>query len=94
MHALTHHMPCLQASYLTWGALQEQIMTQTYGEGDEKEQFKISQFLVFVNRILAFVTPSSPPCCSLLEPPTRPTDAHVLATAAVRPFVSPPVCAS
>jgi len=43
----------LQASYLTWGALQEQIMTQTYGE--EKEQFRNSQFLVFVNRILAFV---------------------------------------
>jgi adenosine 3'-phospho 5'-phosphosulfate transporter B2 len=45
----------LQASYLTWGALQEQIMTQSYGEGDDKEQFKSSQFLVFVNRILAFV---------------------------------------
>eukprot|EP00040_Diaphanoeca_grandis_P040043 m.261053 g.261053 ORF g.261053 m.261053 type:complete len:440 (-) comp41179_c0_seq1:87-1406(-) len=42
----------LQMSYLTWGALQEQIMTQSYGE--EKEQFKNSQFLVFVNRILAF----------------------------------------
>ena len=50
----------LQASYLTWGALQERIMSETYGEGDQQEKFKITQFLVFVNRILAFV-PRPPP---------------------------------
>jgi len=43
----------LQGSYLTWGVLQEQIMTQSYGP--DKEMFTESQFLVFVNRILAFV---------------------------------------
>eukprot|EP00041_Stephanoeca_diplocostata_P033108 m.1084517 g.1084517 ORF g.1084517 m.1084517 type:complete len:412 (-) comp24273_c0_seq2:4951-6186(-) len=42
----------LQGSYLTWGVLQEQIMTQAYG--DQNEKFTESQFLVFVNRILAF----------------------------------------
>lgn len=42
----------LQASYLTWGLLQERIMTFQYGDG---EYFKNSQFLVFINRILAFL---------------------------------------
>lgn len=42
----------LQGSYLTWGLLQERIMTFEYGSG---EYFKNSQFLVFINRILAFV---------------------------------------
>ncbi len=42
-------------SYLTWGILQEKIMTKTYSNGPEEGQFKDSQFLVFVNRILAFV---------------------------------------
>lgn len=52
--------PCapaaLQASYLTWGVLQERVMTRTYGatETDPGEKFKDSQFLVFMNRILAF----------------------------------------
>ena len=41
----------LQVSYLMWGVLQERIMTQKY-DGDS---FSNSQFLVFVNRILAFV---------------------------------------
>ncbi|CAD6238369.1 GSCOCG00008449001-RA-CDS [Cotesia congregata] len=45
----------LQISYLTWGYFQEKIMTQEYVNSiGEKEHFKDSQFLVFVNRILAF----------------------------------------
>lgn len=40
----------LQGSYLVWGLLQEKIMTQTYSDG---ETFRDSQFLVFINRILA-----------------------------------------
>lgn len=43
----------LQASYLTWGVLQERIMAHEYGEKGEK--FQNSQFLVFMNRILAFL---------------------------------------
>uniref|UniRef100_A0A8C5N2B2 Adenosine 3'-phospho 5'-phosphosulfate transporter 1 n=1 Tax=Leptobrachium leishanense TaxID=445787 RepID=A0A8C5N2B2_9ANUR len=45
----------LQAAYLTWGVLQERVMTRTYstGEGDAGERFRDSQFLVFMNRILA-----------------------------------------
>jgi adenosine 3'-phospho 5'-phosphosulfate transporter B2 len=45
----------LQCSYLTWGYLQEMIMTQEYVNGDRTARFKDSQFLVFVNRILAFL---------------------------------------
>lgn len=46
----------LQVSYLTWGVLQERVMTRTYGatETEPGERFKDSQFLVFMNRILAF----------------------------------------
>lgn len=45
----------LQGSYLTWGILQEKIMTLDYPSGDGAvERFTDSQFLVFVNRILAF----------------------------------------
>uniref|UniRef100_A0AAY4CAS7 Adenosine 3'-phospho 5'-phosphosulfate transporter 1 n=1 Tax=Denticeps clupeoides TaxID=299321 RepID=A0AAY4CAS7_9TELE len=47
----------LQASYLTWGVLQERVMTRSYGAGPAEEEggerFKDSQFLVFMNRILA-----------------------------------------
>ncbi|KAJ7988016.1 hypothetical protein DPEC_G00319250 [Dallia pectoralis] len=46
----------LQASYLTWGVLQERVMTRSYGATtpeEEGERFKDSQFLVFMNRILA-----------------------------------------
>ncbi|XP_053316098.1 adenosine 3'-phospho 5'-phosphosulfate transporter 1 [Spea bombifrons] len=45
----------LQISYLTWGVLQERVMTRTYGseEGGRGERFRDSQFLVFMNRILA-----------------------------------------
>lgn len=39
----------LQGAYLTWGVLQERVVTRTYNG----EQFTNSQFLVFVNRILA-----------------------------------------
>ncbi|PNF23605.1 Adenosine 3'-phospho 5'-phosphosulfate transporter 1 [Cryptotermes secundus] len=46
----------LQLTYLTWGLLQEKIMTQEYiDSGGAKGHFTDSQFLVFVNRILAFV---------------------------------------
>ena len=48
----------LQVSYLTWGVLHERIMTQNYKEhmadGTVKDvKFTNSQFLVFVNRVLA-----------------------------------------
>ncbi|XP_028295474.1 adenosine 3'-phospho 5'-phosphosulfate transporter 1 [Gouania willdenowi] len=46
----------LQISYLTWGVLQERVMTGSYGAKTPEEQgerFKDSQFLVFMNRILA-----------------------------------------
>ncbi|KAG8230593.1 hypothetical protein J437_LFUL004506 [Ladona fulva] len=49
----------LQASYLTWGILQEKVMTQEYLSGLESPgqgaHFRDSQFLVFVNRVLAFL---------------------------------------
>nr|CAD7587273.1 unnamed protein product [Timema genevievae] len=45
----------LQLTYLTWGLLQEKIMTQEYETSEGvKGYFRDSQFLVFVNRILAF----------------------------------------
>lgn len=45
----------LLGSYLTWGLLQEKVMTREYSDGDGiREKFTDSQFLVFVNRILAF----------------------------------------
>uniref|UniRef100_A0A8C7WR24 Adenosine 3'-phospho 5'-phosphosulfate transporter 1 n=1 Tax=Oryzias sinensis TaxID=183150 RepID=A0A8C7WR24_9TELE len=46
----------LQASYLTWGVLQERVMTRSYGATtpeEAEERFTDSQFLVFMNRILA-----------------------------------------
>lgn len=48
----------LQGAYLTWGVLQERIMTQKYDELLEdgtlkKVKFEESQFLVFTNRVLA-----------------------------------------
>ncbi|KAK9889700.1 hypothetical protein WA026_007083 [Henosepilachna vigintioctopunctata] len=46
----------LQASYLMWGIIQEKVMTQVYHSNEGKvEYFGDSQFLVFVNRVLAFV---------------------------------------
>ena len=45
----------LQGSYLTWGVLQEQVMTRSYGvdEHGEAVYFRNSQFLVLMNRVLA-----------------------------------------
>ncbi|KAJ8959489.1 hypothetical protein NQ318_022186 [Aromia moschata] len=45
----------LQISYLSWGVLQEKVMTRPYGTQEDSAYFKDSQFLVFVNRILAFL---------------------------------------
>ncbi|KAH8236835.1 hypothetical protein KR026_012264, partial [Drosophila bipectinata] len=46
----------LMVSYLTWGVLQEKIMTQHYlNFAGESSKFKDSQFLVFANRLLAFL---------------------------------------
>ncbi|XP_058058354.1 adenosine 3'-phospho 5'-phosphosulfate transporter 1 [Anopheles bellator] len=46
----------LMGSYLTWGVLQEKIMTQEYeGPAKGKSHFKDSQFLVFSNRVLGFM---------------------------------------
>uniref|UniRef100_A0A7M5XMB6 Adenosine 3'-phospho 5'-phosphosulfate transporter 1 n=2 Tax=Clytia hemisphaerica TaxID=252671 RepID=A0A7M5XMB6_9CNID len=45
----------LQVSYLTWGVLQEKVMTHKYGEGAQAVKFKNSEFLVFMNRIAAFI---------------------------------------
>lgn len=43
-------------SYLTWGLLQEKIITQEYVDSEgKKAMFRDSQFLVFVNRALALV---------------------------------------
>ncbi|XP_059475413.1 adenosine 3'-phospho 5'-phosphosulfate transporter 1 [Neocloeon triangulifer] len=45
----------LLSSYLTWGFLQEKVMTREYVSANgDVAKFKDSQFLVFVNRILAF----------------------------------------
>ncbi|EEB10955.1 adenosine 3'-phospho 5'-phosphosulfate transporter, putative [Pediculus humanus corporis] len=45
----------LQLTYLTWGILQEKVMTQEYVDSSgNKDHFTDSQFLVFINRILAF----------------------------------------
>nr|XP_033795698.1 adenosine 3'-phospho 5'-phosphosulfate transporter 1 isoform X2 [Geotrypetes seraphini]XP_033795699.1 adenosine 3'-phospho 5'-phosphosulfate transporter 1 isoform X2 [Geotrypetes seraphini]XP_033795700.1 adenosine 3'-phospho 5'-phosphosulfate transporter 1 isoform X2 [Geotrypetes seraphini] len=59
----------LQASYLTWGVLQERVMTRTYGATDSSpgEKFKDSQFLVFMNRILAFTVAGL--YCALIKQP-------------------------
>ena len=45
----------LLITYLTWGLLQERVMAYEYGavDGGPGERFKNSQFLVFMNRILA-----------------------------------------
>lgn len=50
----------LMTSYLVWGVLQEKIITQPYesttSEGHRfEEHFHDSQFLVFANRLLAFI---------------------------------------
>ncbi|KAL4717016.1 hypothetical protein ACJJTC_016903 [Scirpophaga incertulas] len=46
----------LMGAYLVWGLLQEKIMTQNYSMPDGTLiKFNDSQFLVFINRLLAFV---------------------------------------
>lgn len=48
----------LYSSYLTWGVLQERIITRSYGAdeaGVGGEKFSDSQFLVFINRFSAFL---------------------------------------
>ncbi|XP_053470362.1 adenosine 3'-phospho 5'-phosphosulfate transporter 1 [Ictalurus furcatus] len=60
----------LQGSYLTWGVLQERVMTRSYGaseDGQNGERFTDSQFLVFMNRILALTV--SGLCCVLFKQP-------------------------
>jgi len=45
----------LQVSYLVWGLLQEKIMTREYEDSaGNTKKYTDAQFLVFVNRILAF----------------------------------------
>lgn len=47
------------ASYLTWGLLQEKMITTEYVNNEGKKQyFRDSQFLVFTNRSLAFAVAS------------------------------------
>ncbi|XP_078452253.1 adenosine 3'-phospho 5'-phosphosulfate transporter 1 [Lampetra fluviatilis] len=59
----------LQVSYLTWGVLQERVMTREYGKGEEGggETFRDSQFMVFMNRILALAI--SGLCCAMSKQP-------------------------
>lgn len=57
----------LQVSYLTWGVLQERVMTRSYGVEGSGERFKDSQFLVFMNRILALTVGGL--CCVLFKQP-------------------------
>lgn len=45
----------LQGAYLTWGVLQERVMTKSYGKSDNAESFKESEFLVFLNRFSAML---------------------------------------
>ncbi|XP_059611624.1 adenosine 3'-phospho 5'-phosphosulfate transporter 1 [Phlebotomus argentipes] len=53
---LTYCFLGLMTCHLTWGVLQEKIMTQEYEDADGKRShFRDSQFLVFTNRFLAFV---------------------------------------
>lgn len=54
---LCFYVTGLLLSYLTWGVLQERVIVYEYKENElEKgERFKNSQFIVFANRLLAFV---------------------------------------
>lgn len=54
----------LQVSFLSWGVLQEKVMTQKYTNGTEEGNFKDSQFLVFVNRVLAFLMSGTVVLCT------------------------------
>lgn len=60
----------LQVSYLTWGVLQERVMTRSYGGSETEgggERFRDSQFLVFMNRILALTVAGL--CCVVFKQP-------------------------
>jgi adenosine 3'-phospho 5'-phosphosulfate transporter B2 len=60
----------LQISYLTWGLLQEKILTQKYIDSiGNIGQFSDSQFLVFVNRSLAFAVALL--CITFFKQPTH-----------------------
>lgn len=54
---LVPFFPSSQVSYLTWGVLQERVMTGSYGATDTSpgEHFTDSQFLVLMNRVLALI---------------------------------------
>ncbi|XP_030200362.1 adenosine 3'-phospho 5'-phosphosulfate transporter 1 [Gadus morhua] len=77
MFKLTFCAVGLQVSYLTWGVLQERVMTRSYGEAPAEqavgepdaggERFTDSQFLVFMNRILA-LTVSGLWCLIIKQP--------------------------
>lgn len=59
----------LQGSYLTWGIIQEKIMTKEYTSSSVAEvgKFSDSQFLVFMNRVLALLI-SAVYICSTTHP--------------------------
>jgi hypothetical protein len=54
---LAYYVAGLQGTYLAWGVLQEQMMTQSYGTDEDGNpiRFKNSQYLVFLNRGLALM---------------------------------------
>lgn len=62
---LLYYFTGLLVAFLIWGVLQEKIMTQKYvNEAGEEGYFKDSQFLVFVNRVLAFLMSGTYIYCS------------------------------
>ncbi|XP_061609197.1 adenosine 3'-phospho 5'-phosphosulfate transporter 1 [Phyllopteryx taeniolatus] len=79
----------LQASYLTWGVLQERVMTRSYGAStpeEEGERFKDSQFLVFMNRILALTV--SGLWCLLFKQPRHGTPMYKYSFASLSNIMS------
>ncbi|XP_061668821.1 adenosine 3'-phospho 5'-phosphosulfate transporter 1 [Syngnathoides biaculeatus] len=79
----------LQASYLTWGVLQERVMTRSYGAAtpeEEGERFKDSQFLVFMNRILALTV--SGLWCLLFKQPRHGTPMYKYSFASLSNIMS------
>lgn len=62
---LLYYFTGLLVAFLIWGVLQEKIITQKYvNQAGEEGYFKDSQFLVFVNRVLAFVMSGTYIYCS------------------------------
>ncbi|XP_049613090.1 adenosine 3'-phospho 5'-phosphosulfate transporter 1 [Syngnathus scovelli] len=79
----------LQVSYLTWGVLQERVMTRSYGAStpeEEGERFKDSQFLVFMNRILALTV--SGLWCLLFKQPRHGTPMYKYSFASLSNIMS------